>query len=174
MWALARSPDPDLALRAVERLVAAVSDRAAFDAALRDRGRVCAGRLLALLGSSTTLADHLAAAPRPLAPAARRAAGPGRATRTAALLAAVGADPDAPPAGAPGGAVAGLTGSAAVQALRTAYRDELVVLAAADLAAVSEPELPVLDVEDVAARLSDLAAAALRAALAVAVAEVGR
>ena len=55
-----------------ERLVAALH---------RPRGRStprCAprsglrGRLLALLGSSTVLADHLAAAPRPLAPAARR------------------------------------------------------------------------------------------------------
>ncbi len=45
------------------------------------------------------------------------------------------------------------------------------MLAAADLAAVGEPELPVLDVEDVAAQLADLAAAALQAALAVAVAE---
>ena len=61
--------------------------------------------------------------------------------------------------------------SAAVAALRTAYRDELLVLAAADLGAVAEPELPVLGVEEVAARLSDLAGAALRAALAVAVAE---
>ena len=88
-----------------------------------------------------------------------------------ALLAAVGAEPDAPPAGSAGGGAATVTGSAAVAALRTAYRDELLVLAAADLAAVSEPDLPVLGVEDVAARLSDLAGAALRAALAVAVAE---
>ncbi len=170
MWALARSPDPDLALRAVERLVAAVPDRKAFDAALRTEVGL-RGRLLALLGSSTTLADHLALHPDRWHRLRDERQGP-VGDPTAALLAAVGADPDAPPAGAPGGAVAGLTGSAAVQALRTAYRDELVVLAAADLAAVSEPELPVMDVEDVAARLSDLAAAALRAALAVAVAEV--
>ena len=168
MWALARSPDPDLALRAAERLVAAVSDRSAFDAALRAETGL-RGRLLALLGSSTTLADHLAAHPdrwHRLRDERDACGDP-----TAALLAAVGADADAPPAGAPDGATAELTGSAAVQALRMAYRDELVVLAAADLAAVSEPELPVLDVEDVAAQLSDLAAAALRAALAVAVAE---
>ncbi len=169
MWALARSPDPDLALRAAERLVAAISDRAAFDAALRAEVGL-RGRLLALLGSSTVLADHLAIHPdRWHRLRDERAAGGD--DPAAALLTAVGADPDAPPAGAPGGARAELTGPAAVQALRTAYRDELVVLAAADLASVSEPELPVLDMEDVAARLSDLAAAALQAALAVAVAE---
>jgi [glutamine synthetase] adenylyltransferase / [glutamine synthetase]-adenylyl-L-tyrosine phosphorylase len=177
MWALARSPDPSLALRGAERLGAALTDRAdrrAFDEALRaERG--LRGRLFALLGSSTVLADHLAVHPDRWQRLRDNAGGP--TTRSPAvdpgpaLLAAVGAEPDAPPAGSPGGAAAALTGSAAVQALRTAYRDELLVLAAADLAAAAEPELPVLDVEDVARRLSDLAGAALRAALAVAVAE---
>jgi glutamate-ammonia-ligase adenylyltransferase len=170
MWALARSPDPDLALRAVERLVAAVSDRREFDAAIRAEAGL-RGRLLALLGSSTILADHLAVNPDRWLRLRDGSRGP-QDDPTATLLSAVGADPDAPHAGGPGGGAARLTGPAAVQALRTAYRDELVVLAGADLAAVSEPELPILDVEDVAARLSDLAAAALRAALAIAVAEV--
>src|SRR4051812_21633060 len=169
MWALARSPDPDLALRGVERLVEAMDDHRAFDAAMRTEVGL-RGRLLALLGSSTVLADHLAVHPDRWH-RLRDERGAGGSDPTAALLTAVGADPDAPPAGAPGGAAAELTGSAAIQALRTAYRDELVVLAAADLAAVSEPDLPVLDVEDVAARLSDIAAAALQAALAAAVAE---
>ncbi|MDT7551843.1 MAG: [glutamine synthetase] adenylyltransferase / [glutamine synthetase]-adenylyl-L-tyrosine, partial [Pseudonocardiales bacterium] len=170
MWALARSPDPDLALRAVERLVAAVSDRREFDAAIRTEAGL-RGRLLALLGSSTILADHLAVNPDRWHRLRDGSRGP-QDDPTATLLVAVGADPDAPHAGGPGGGAARLTGPAAVQALRTAYRDELVVLAGADLAAVSEPELPIFDVEDVAARLSDLAGAALRAALAVAVAEV--
>jgi glutamate-ammonia-ligase adenylyltransferase len=74
-----------------------------------------------------------------------------------ALLAAVGAETRRAARGAPGGATATVTGSAAVSALRTAYRDELLVLAAADLGAVSEPDLPVLGVEEVAARLSDIA-----------------
>ena len=169
MWALARSPDPDLALRAVERLVDAVSDRREFDAAIRAEVGL-RGRLLTLLGSSTILADHLAVNPDRWHRLRDGSRGP-QDDPTPTLLAAVGADPDAPHAGGPGGGPARLTGPAAVQALRTAYRDELVVLAAADLAAVSEPELPILDVEDVAARLSDLAAAALRAALAIAVAE---
>ena len=65
MWALARSPDPGLALRGAERLVATLTDRAdrrAFDAALRaERG--LRGRLIAMLGSSTVLADHLTTPP---------------------------------------------------------------------------------------------------------------
>src|SRR6185295_10854504 len=171
MWALARSPDPDLALRGVERLVEAMDDRRAFDAALRAEVGL-RGRLLALLGSSTVLGDHLALHPDRwhLLRDAHTAAWAGN-ELASALLSAVGADPDAPPAGSAGGGTATVTGSAAVAALRTAYRDELLVLAAADLGAVSEPDLPVLGVEEVAARLSDIAGAALRAALAVAVAE---
>jgi len=170
MWSLARSPDPDLALRTIERLYDAVSDRCALNTALRsDVG--LRGRLTALLGSSTVLGDHLVTHPDRWHRLRESAETPSDPTST--LLAAVGADPDAPPAGAVGGAAATLTGDAAVEALRTAYRDEMLVLAAADLGAVGEPELPVLEVDEVTARLSDLAAAALRAALAVAVAEVG-
>ncbi len=169
MWALARSPDPDLALRSVERLVQVVPDRAELDEALRT-DVVLRGRLLALLGSSTALADHLVTHPDRWHRLTESAAPAGEGA-TAALLRAVGADPDGQPAGGPGGAAATLTGAEAIGALRTAYRDEVLVLAAADLAAVGEPGLPVLDVEDVAAQLADLAAAALQAALAVAVAE---
>ncbi|WP_232666478.1 bifunctional [glutamine synthetase] adenylyltransferase/[glutamine synthetase]-adenylyl-L-tyrosine phosphorylase [Pseudonocardia sp. TRM90224] len=172
MWALARSPDPDLALRSAERLYAAVPDRKALDAALRSDAGL-RGRLLALLGSSTALADHLITHPdrwqrltSDVGPADARGA-------VVAMLTAVGADPDAPPPGAAGGTTAQLTGAEAITALRNAYRDELLALAAADLGAVGEPELPVLAVEDVAARLADLAAAALHAALAVALAEAG-
>ena len=81
-----------------------------------------------------------------------------------------------PPAGAVDGTPAALTGAEAIAELRTAYRDELLVLAAADLAAVGESELPVLALEEVAARLAALAAAALQAALLryLAVAHFGR
>ncbi len=177
MWALARSPDPNLALRALERLSeAAGPEWPALDAALRmDEG--LRGRLITLLGSSTVLGDHLVARPgRWRRLASDRALNPDRlpdlAERTAVLLAAVKADPDALPAGAPGGARAGLTGPAGVTALRAVYRDALLDIAAADLAAVGEPALPVLPLEVVAAQLADLACAALRAALAVAAAEV--
>jgi [glutamine synthetase] adenylyltransferase / [glutamine synthetase]-adenylyl-L-tyrosine phosphorylase len=170
MWALARSPDPDLALRTMERLFAEVGDAPALASALRAEAGL-RGRLIALAGSSTALGDHLVTHPDRWHRLRDQAQVPGS-DPTAGLLAAVGADPDAPPAGAVGGVAATLTGAAAIEALRTAYRDELLVLAAADVGAVGEPELPVLEIEDVTARLSDLAAAALRAALAVAVAEV--
>ncbi|MDT7659996.1 MAG: [glutamine synthetase] adenylyltransferase / [glutamine synthetase]-adenylyl-L-tyrosine [Pseudonocardiales bacterium] len=204
MWALARSPDPNLALRALERLSEADrTEWSALDAALRkDEG--LRGRLLALLGASTALGDHLVSRPavwRHLT--SERALTPDRlpdvATRSAALLRAVGCEPPAesepaarpapdggsgagsaersgadPGAAAAGSAVsrAALTGPAAISALRDAYRDALLEIAAADLGAVSEPSLPVLPMEVVAAQLSDLAAAALRAALAVAVSEI--
>jgi glutamate-ammonia-ligase adenylyltransferase len=171
MWALARSPDPDLALRTVERLYAAVADRPALDAALRTDVAL-RGRLLALLGSSTALGDHLVTHPdrwhRLVGDGPQAAHDP-----LVTMLTAVGADPADPPAGSVGGGAAALTGSEAVAALRTAYRDEVLVLAAHDLAAVGEQELPVLQLEEVASRLAALAAAALQAALAVAIAELG-
>ncbi|GAA4682933.1 bifunctional [glutamine synthetase] adenylyltransferase/[glutamine synthetase]-adenylyl-L-tyrosine phosphorylase [Pseudonocardia yuanmonensis] len=175
MWALARSPDPDLALRQVERFAKAAGDWKTVDAALRtDIG--LRGRMLALLGASTALGDHLITHPdrwRLLADGPERdGPPPDLARRAAYLLRAVGADPDAPASGGPGGARAQLTGAAAITALRTAYRDELLGLAAADLAAVGETSLAVMEVDEVASQLADLAAAAIRAALAVALEEV--
>ncbi|MBP2367149.1 bifunctional [glutamine synthetase] adenylyltransferase/[glutamine synthetase]-adenylyl-L-tyrosine phosphorylase [Pseudonocardia parietis] len=173
MWALARSPDQGLALRAVERL-SATPQWAAVDRALRtDRG--LRGRLFATLGASAPLGDHLVTHPDRWSLLAdtpeRRDPPPDLARRTANLLRAVGADPDAPPPGTAGGARATLTGPEAVDALRIAYRDELLGLASADLAAVGDPALPVMEVDDVAAQLADLAEAALSASLAVAAAE---
>ncbi len=173
MWALARSPDQELALRAVERLAKSAPwpeiDKALHtDAGLR-------GRLFATLGSSTALGDHLIAHPDRWLLLAdtpeRRNPAPDLERRTANLLRAVGADPSAPPPGSSGGARAGLTGSEAIAALRLAYRDELLGLASADLAAVGDPTLPVMEVDDVAGQLADLAEAAVTAALAIAAAE---
>ncbi|TQM44009.1 bifunctional [glutamine synthetase] adenylyltransferase/[glutamine synthetase]-adenylyl-L-tyrosine phosphorylase [Pseudonocardia cypriaca] len=157
MSALGRSPDPDLALRSAERLLNATPDRQDLDAALR-ADQVLRGRLLTLLGSSTALVDHLVAHPDRWHRLTGSAPQPGEGAREA-LLRAVGVGADV------------LTGAEAVTALRAAYRDEVLVLAAADIAAVGEPDLPVLDVADVAAQLADLAAAALQAAHAVAMAE---
>ncbi|MDQ4119758.1 MAG: bifunctional [glutamine synthetase] adenylyltransferase/[glutamine synthetase]-adenylyl-L-tyrosine phosphorylase, partial [Actinomycetota bacterium] len=61
MWALARSPDQELALRAVERL-ARTEPWPEIDQALHDDGGL-RGRLFATLGSSTALGDHLTAHP---------------------------------------------------------------------------------------------------------------
>ncbi|GAA4542839.1 bifunctional [glutamine synthetase] adenylyltransferase/[glutamine synthetase]-adenylyl-L-tyrosine phosphorylase [Pseudonocardia xishanensis] len=169
MWALARSPDPDLALRQVERFAQAATDWKRVDGELRtDVG--LRGRLFALLGSSTALGDHLITHPDrwPLLADGpdRRDPPPDLARRRANLLRAVGADPDADRPRAQ------VTGAAAVIALRTAYRDELVGLAGADLAAVGEQSLPVMEVDEVAAQLADLAAAAIGAALAVSTEEI--
>jgi [glutamine synthetase] adenylyltransferase / [glutamine synthetase]-adenylyl-L-tyrosine phosphorylase len=180
MWALARSPDPNLALRALERLAEALGPGGwvELDAALRDDLGL-RGRLLTLLGSSTVLGDHLVRYPdRWRLLATGRAMDPNQpptsADRTAALFAAVGApaDPELPPPGAPDGVRATVTGPDAVVALRGAYRDALLDIASVDLGAVGESSLPVISIELVGSQLADLACAALRAALAVAVAEV--
>jgi glutamate-ammonia-ligase adenylyltransferase len=175
MWALARSPDPNLALRVLERLAEAdAGEWSALDSALRT-DECLRGRFLAVLGSSTVLGDHLVTRPaRWRMLASDRGLCPERPLgldeRSRALLRAVGC----PDAALSGGARprATLTGSDAVTALRDAYRDALVELAGADLGAVCEQALPVLPIDLVAAQLADLASAALRAALAVAEAEV--
>ncbi|MEJ2889083.1 bifunctional [glutamine synthetase] adenylyltransferase/[glutamine synthetase]-adenylyl-L-tyrosine phosphorylase [Actinomycetospora aeridis] len=173
VWALARSPDPDLALLAVERVREALGEQewSALAEALRtDQG--LRGRLLGVLGGSTALGDHLVAHPdrwRSL----RTESTPGRTydasllpdldDRTRTLLDAVGAERagDGPPR-------ANVLEPEGIGALRLAYRDEVLALAAADLQSVCEPDLPVVPVEVVAAQLADLAAAGLRASLAVA------
>src|SRR5699024_11261710 len=66
---------------------------------------------------------------------------------------------------------AGVTGPEAVLALRTRYREHLLLLAAVDLAPTVENE-PSLELREVGRHLADLADAALSAALAVAVATV--
>jgi glutamate-ammonia-ligase adenylyltransferase len=159
LWALSRAPDPDLALRSLSRLrdVTAwgeLHEALSTDLELR-------GRLFGLLGSSTALADHVVAAPHRW----RMLTGEDVDYATT-LLAAVGGDM------ADGGGQAGLTGIDAIRALRAGYLDLLGQLAAADLAAVVEHGLPVLDLSTVGRRLADLADAALRAALAVATTEV--
>ena len=185
VWALARAADPDLALAAVERLRESLGEPewAVLDAALRaDQG--LRGRLFGVLGGSTALGEHLVGQPdrwrllrseRPGHPPPKLFDPDGLPDldeRTRTLLDAVGA---AGPGrdGTEGGVVhAAVTGPAAVGLLRLAYRDDVLLLAATDLQAVCEPELPILPVDLVAAQLADLAAAALRAALAVAHAEV--
>ncbi len=174
--ALSRSPDPDLALRGMDRLREA--DPAAWPElaeALRTDPRV-RGRLCAVLGTSTALADFLVAQPEQW----RRLAGTGsgelvlRADFSEALLTTVGADPKADPPGTPNGARAALRGAEAIRALRLGYRGLLLEIAGEDLGHLVEPGLPQPTYEMVAAALTDLAEAALRAALAVAAAELAR
>jgi glutamate-ammonia-ligase adenylyltransferase len=173
--AIGEVPDPDLALLALVRLMEAVrrlTDRdpddpalAAADVshllqALRVGGPV-RDRLLAVLGSSTALGDHLVRHPEHWT-VLTGSVDLGADELRAELLTAVGADPTADEPEAADG------GTPAYDRLRVAYRRRLLALAAHDL---SSPE-PVARLPEVARQLSDLAAASLEAALAIARAEL--
>ncbi|GGP45505.1 bifunctional [glutamine synthetase] adenylyltransferase/[glutamine synthetase]-adenylyl-L-tyrosine phosphorylase [Saccharothrix coeruleofusca] len=153
--ALSRSPDPDLALRGVDRLREALGEYWSELAEALREDAVLRGRLLAVLGSSTALSDFLVTNP----------------TRWRSLTDADRVDPAT---FAPLLVDAAVNGDDAVKSLRLEYRGLLCRIAAEDLAHVVEPELPYVHYDDVAALLSDLADAALRAALEVAQARVPR
>jgi glutamate-ammonia-ligase adenylyltransferase len=151
--ALALTADPDAALAALAELAVRLPDAKQLAHALAG-DPTTRDRLLSVLGASPALAEHLLRHPddwramtgvEQLPPSVLRRR----------LLAAVAADPDArvPTAAA--------SGSTALDALRVAYRRELLDIAARDLTGV-------VRVDDVAAELADLAAATLDAALAVA------
>ncbi|WP_209326101.1 bifunctional [glutamine synthetase] adenylyltransferase/[glutamine synthetase]-adenylyl-L-tyrosine phosphorylase [Brevibacterium renqingii] len=178
---LMAAPDPHAAalglLRVVEAggaesarlLLAAVRSGSAGRLAEDELNRPLLARLLAVMGTSEAMVDHLVRHPDSLplllaedpfllisTPAASAA------SLRSELLASVGADPEDP---APR---ARLTGDEGIQALRRVYRDASLRLVADDVAA----EAPVEIVDQVMAVLSDLAAAALDGALAVARAEL--
>jgi glutamate-ammonia-ligase adenylyltransferase len=156
---LGLTADPDAALLGLALLLESRPLRDRLVVELDDE--VFRRRLLAVLGASRSLTDHLVRVPgawaalvpehevRPTAAGLRRA-----------MLVQVGADPDQP---APV-----ITGSAsqATDTLRVAYRNLLLGLAARDLADGA-------DVSDVAAELADLAGATLEAALAIARVDLG-
>ncbi len=164
---LAASADPDAALDGLLRLVDALEEtsegagRAMLAEVADDEGT--AMRLCCVLGASVALTHHLVRHPdhwRELTdPTLGSTRTPAYAVREA-MLTAVDADPqaDAP--------VAGLPDAEAVDALRVEYRRILLRLAARDLAHH-------VGIDDAAAEISDLAAATLEAALAVARARVG-
>ena len=124
--AVGRSADPDRALVTLGRLLDAVDDRTELVAALSDDERLL-GRLAGVLGLSTALADYLVRHPEQwrdlvaLEPDRRPDAGELRDT----MLRAVGADPDdeIPVASGP-----------QLDALRVAYRRQVLQIAALDLA----------------------------------------
>ncbi len=169
--ALAATPDPDRGLLALVRLLEAArtDGRQVADGLRRElpggppagelgEPAVTGTRLVALLGTSVALGEHLVAHPedwRELVPGAHTGHGP-RET----LLRAVGADPlaDVPVADA------SLGRDGARDALRRAYRRLLLVIAADDLVRAS----PEARLGAVTAQLSDLADAALEAGLAMA------
>ena len=151
--ALAAAADPDQALRAIHRLFDAGVD---IQAVAADDEWFAA--LVAAVGMSSALADHLARHPgsvERLRGVALRAPSP--AERRERLLRAVGADPGAD---SPAASVDG-----AADALRVAYRDELLTTVVRDLVHGAR-------VDDIAEELADLADAALEAGLAIARAEL--
>ena len=157
LWSLSRAPDADFALHAVLRLAEALGDRwSDLDAALL-ADRSLRGRLFAVLGSSLAFGDHLAANPQSW----KRLAGEVRLPTYEAVRQEFSDCIDE----------FGPSPTTVMPKLRCVYRDQLMVLAALDLAPTVENE-PVLQFSTVGAHLSDLADAALDAALQVAVANV--
>ncbi|MBF6414566.1 bifunctional [glutamine synthetase] adenylyltransferase/[glutamine synthetase]-adenylyl-L-tyrosine phosphorylase [Nocardia cyriacigeorgica] len=172
LWALSRAPDADLALNTIIRLREALGDEwAELDSALRT-DTALRGRLFALVGSSTAFGDHLVADPSAWK-SLRRTDLPDRDEMVADLLDAVDAVAETGPNAGPMLFRAGQSGPEVVALLRKRYRDQLMLLAAQDLAATVENE-PVLPYQVVGRHLTDLADAALTAALSVAVARVCR
>ncbi|TCP43607.1 glutamate-ammonia-ligase adenylyltransferase [Tamaricihabitans halophyticus] len=195
--ALSRSPDPDLALRGLDRLREALTDWTELRTELVADSPLRA-RLFGVLGSSTALADHLVANPAEW----RRllgAGGPGTVgspredgpredgpepadPETTGEVVADGATGGrilrrgtrvlldaigADPDADPATARAELTDAAGIQALRAAYRGLLLDIAAADLAHLIEPTMPDPGYAEIAGALTELAEAALIASLAV-------
>ena len=160
--ALGAAADPDQAVLGLLRFLEAAGAPGVPDleaALLRDSP--LRQRLIHVLGASTAFIDQLALHPEHWTVLAEDTR-PDAARIRDELLTAVGADPAA---AVP---VAGLRGDAARDALRVAYRRRLLALAGRDLA---HPD-PTTIVDQVAAELADLAAAALEAALAVARADL--
>ncbi|WP_443094914.1 bifunctional [glutamine synthetase] adenylyltransferase/[glutamine synthetase]-adenylyl-L-tyrosine phosphorylase [Rothia koreensis] len=161
---LTLSPSPDLALKAIVRMLTDSPELRKYV----ERGREAAG-LFRVLGASEALGEFLMrhpehlrlfdGEPRPLPdPSDTDLADEYRDK----LLGAVGADAASPQP------VATMTGDDAKLAVRTSYREHLTRIALADLMS----DDPVEDLPKVGAALADLAGAALDAALAVARAEV--
>jgi [glutamine synthetase] adenylyltransferase / [glutamine synthetase]-adenylyl-L-tyrosine phosphorylase len=154
---LAAAADPDLALTGLDRLLQADGGAPAGLRAALAGDEDFAARLAAVLGASAAFGDHLARHPADWqilhGPGALRP--PDAAELRATLLHAVGARPgDAEP-------VAARAEADVPAVLCAAYHRALLHLAARDLTGA-------ITVDETAAELADLAAAALEAALAVA------
>jgi len=188
LWALGQTADPDLALLGLSRMMEALrpiplaaegtgtglapspvpggslsrlARPAAHPARLRAllrTGGPARDRLLAVLGASTALGDHLSRHPEHWTVLVDDVGPRDAAALRSELLRAVGADPDAaePTATQPA--------ERALDGLRVAYRRRILAIAGRDLVC----DDPLADVPTVARELSDLAAAALETALAVA------
>lgn len=147
--------DPDLALAGFDQLVTAragLFDEIGADAAF-------ARRLIAVLGASVALNQHLGNHPDDVSVLGGSVARRTAAELRAELLDAVGADPDdASPVAARGRS----------DDLRRAYRRALLRIASRDLTAAD----PLADLPEIAGELADLADATVETALALARGEV--
>lgn len=177
--ALGTTADPDLALLQLVRLAGAPGAGDRVDHLLTADAATPQGaartRLLAVLGASSALGDEIARRPELLDVLADEEPGTGAdpAAVRAGMLRAVGADPAAEVPVAAADPAAGTEeppswpdadARTATDALRRAYRARLLRIAATDLTTTD----PLTVLPGVAAALSDLAVAALDAALAVA------
>ena len=150
LWSLSRAADADAALHTMVRLAEVLGDQwARLDSALV-ADKSLRGRLFAVLGSSLALGDHLVANPQSWRLLEGDVELPGVEDMRRMFLDCV--------------AEFGSTPAVLAPKLRTVYRDQLLVLAALDTAPTVENE-PVLAFETIGAHLSDLADAALYAAL---------
>jgi len=157
LWSLSRAPDADVALHALVRLAESLDqDWQELDAALLT-DRSLRGRLFAVLGSSPAFGDHLVAHPQSWHLLAGDVKLPGPEELRRAFSERIAESGTAPTIVMPG--------------LRKLYRDQLMILAALDLAPTVENET-VLQFSTIGGQLSDLADAALDAALQVAVGTV--
>ncbi|MCW2744483.1 MAG: (Glutamate--ammonia-ligase) adenylyltransferase [Mycobacterium sp.] len=167
--ALGHAADPDLAARtlgglrrALDADPAPAGDGATLLAALAD-DEPLRSRLFAVLGASTRLGEHLVLRPQLWRQLAADCTAPPLTTEQlrAPLLEAVGAVEVVAGPGQPTVLRARDDAPETLEALRLAYRDIQVRVAARDLAGG-------MDLAEVAAQLADLAGGALEAALAVA------
>ncbi|SBS77943.1 Glutamate-ammonia-ligase adenylyltransferase [uncultured Mycobacterium sp.] len=157
LWSLSRAPDADVALQTMSRLADALGgDWPQLNSALvKDRG--LRGRLFAVIGSSLALGDHLVANPQSwhLLEGAVTLPEPAALCRQFDdCIAEFGTAP-----------------ATIMPRLRVVYRDQLLVQAGLDLASTVENE-PVPAFSTIGEHLSDIADAALDAALKVAIATV--
>lgn len=167
LWALSGAGDPNLCLNQLVRLKAALREQwGQLDGALRTAIPMRV-RLIALLGASSVLGDHLVANPQLWRSLEEDL--PTAQDMQEQMLACVGAERVSSQTYR-----ASVKGAAAEAALRTTYRSLLLRIAALDVAGTygenarrhGQPEVPF---EQVTACLTDLADAALTAALSVAV-----
>ncbi|GLY44131.1 glutamate-ammonia-ligase adenylyltransferase [Amycolatopsis sp. NBRC 101858] len=159
--ALSRTADPDLALRGIDWIREAdEGEWSRLDEQLR-ANRTFRGRLLSVLGTSSALADFLAANPEQWQSLTGDKCTDSACYRENLRASLVRDD----------GSI--ITGLEAEHALKIAYRGQLLGIAAADLGHLVEAGLEHPHYAEVAAQLTELAEAALAAGLVVAEAEVG-